>query len=289
MPVRAWVLQRLLSLPLLAEEAVVAYLGWTAIWDDFRHQTLHQIAQALLPRDEQRPEPGGVPWSQGLAIRQWQEQEGPAEWLGPEQRRELRNWRPRGSYLISTGNSRSAGELAQAQAGRVFVRNLLNLRARYQPNLAVVARAHHLMTRDRSLYQNLVQSLHFRERNPDNPAYRLRDEPLSPHIPLLVRQLRGFSSVLLNLLEGVRELQGIAENLPQLSLRTPAGEERFCKPIVYIEGRSVRILCRSYGIHFWMLEAAPDETPAQLVWRVGDMFWRPRAPEQARIVPGPQA
>ena len=286
MPVRAWVLQRLLSLPLLAEEAVVAYLGWTAIWDDFRHQTLHQIAQALLPRDEQRPEPGGVPWSQSLAIRQWPQ---PAEWLGPEQRRELRNWRPRGSYIISTGNSRSAGELAQAQAGRVFVRNLLNLRARYQPNLAVVARAHRLMTRDRPLYQNLVLSLRFRERNPDNPAYRLRDEALPPNIPLLVHQLRAANFVLLNLLEGVRELQDIAENLPQLSLRTPAGEERFCKPIVYIEGRSVRILCRSYGIHFWMLEAAPDDEPAQLYRTVGDMFWRPRAPEQARILPGLQA
>ena len=230
-----------------------------------------------------------MPWSQGLAIRQWQEQEGPAEWLGPEQRTELRNWRPRGSYIISTGNSRSARELAKAQAGRVFVRNLLNLRARYQPNLAVVARAHRLMTRDRSLYQNLVQSLRFRERNPDNPAYRLRYEALPPHTPLLVRQLQGFTSVLLNLLEGVRELQDISENLSKLSVRTPAGEERFCKPIVYIEGRSVRILCRSYGIHFWMLEAAPDDEPAQLVWMVGDMFWRPRAPEQARILPGLQA
>ena len=133
-----------------------------------------------------------------------------------------------------------------------------------------------------------MQRLRFRERNPDNPAYRLRDEALPPNIPLLVHQLRAADFVLLNLLEGVRELQDIAENLPQLSLRTPAGEERFCKPIVYIEGRSVRILCRSYGIHFWMLEAAPDDEPVQ--WRmVGDMFWRPRAPEQARIVPGPQA
>lgn len=69
------------------------------------------------------------------------------------------------------------------------MRNLLNLRARYQPNLAVVARAHRLMTRDRPLYQNLVQSLRFRERNPDNPAYRLRYEALPPHTPLLVRQL----------------------------------------------------------------------------------------------------
>ena len=95
--------------------------------------------------------------------------------------------------------------------------------------------------------------------------------------------------MLLNLLEGVRELQDIAENLSKFSLRTPAGEERFCKPIVYIEGHSVRILCRSYGIHFWMLEAAPDDAPAQVLGRVSDMFWRPRAPEQLRIVPGPQA
>jgi hypothetical protein len=145
------------------------------------------------------------------------------------------------------------------------------------------------MTRDRPLYQDLVQRLRYQERNHDNAAYRLRDEALPPHTPPLVRQLQGFSSVLLNLLEGVRELQDIAENLPQLSLRTPAGEERFCKPIVYIEGRSVRILCRSYGIHFWMLEAAPDDEPAQLFGMVGDMFWRPRAPEQARILPGLQA
>jgi hypothetical protein len=208
----AWVLQRLLSLPHDAEEAVVAYLGWTDIWDDLRHRTLHQIAQALLPRDEQRPEPGGVPWSQGLAIRQWSQH--PAEWLGPEQRRELRNLRPRGSFIINTGDYRRREDLEQAQAGRVFVRNLLNLRARYQPNLAVVARAHRLMTRDRPLYQDLVQRLRFQERNPDNPAYRLRDETLPAHTPLLVRQLRALTSVLLNLLEGVRELQDIAENLP---------------------------------------------------------------------------
>ena len=75
----------------------------------------------------------------------------------------------------------------------------------------------------------------------------------------------------------------------EIAHEDPAGEERFCKPIVYIEGRSVRILCRSYGIHFWMLEAAPDDEPAQLLWMVGDMFWRPRAPEQARILPGLQA
>ena len=113
------------------------------------------------------------------------------------------------------------------------MRNLLNLRARYQPNLAVVARAHDLMTRDRPLYQNLMLSLRFRERNPDNPAYRLRDEALPAHTPILFHHLHGLSSMLLNLLEGVRELQDIVENLPEISLRTPAGEERFCKPIVY--------------------------------------------------------
>ena len=122
--------------------------------------------------------------------------------------------RPRGSYIINTGEYRRREDLEQAQAGRVFVRNLLNLRARYQPNLAVVARAHRLMTRDRPLYQDLVQRLRFQERNPDNPAYRLRDETLPAHTPHLVRQLRGLTSVLLNLLEGVRELQDIAENLP---------------------------------------------------------------------------
>ena len=266
MPVRAWVLQRLLSLPPDAEEAVVAYLGLTAIWDDFKLRTLHQIAQALLPRDQQHPEPGGVPWGQGLALRQRPQ---PRGWLGSEQRRDLRNRRPRVSYLISTNSARN---LMRAQAGRVFVRNLLNLRARYQPNLAVMARAHRLMTRDRPLYQDLVQRLRFQERNPDNPAYRLRAEALPPHTPSLVRQLHAFRPVLLNLLEGVRELQDIAENLPEISLRTPAGEERFCKPIVYIEDRSVRILCRSYGIHFWKLEASPDDDPVQVLRGVSDMF-----------------
>ncbi len=38
-----------------------------------------------------------------------------------------------------------------------------------------------------------------------------------------------------------------------------------------------------------MLEAPPDDEPVQLFRMVGDMFWRPRAPEQVRILPGLQA
>ena len=53
----------------------------------------------------------------------------------------------------------------------------------------------------------------------------------------------------------MHELQNISAGLTEISVRSEAGEERFCRPIVYIEGRSVRILCRSYGIHIWLFEA----------------------------------
>jgi hypothetical protein len=61
----------------------------------------------------------------------------------------------------------------EAQAGRVFMRNLLNLRARGYPNLAVLARAHQLMTLGRPLFQDLAQRLQAYERNRDRPAFRI--------------------------------------------------------------------------------------------------------------------
>lgn len=39
---------------------------------------------------------------------------------------------------------------------RDFERNLLNLRARYQPNIAILGRAHHLMTSDGTLFENII-------------------------------------------------------------------------------------------------------------------------------------
>ena len=54
------------------------------------------------------------------------------------------------------------------------MRNLLNLRARGNPNLAVLARAHQLMTLGRPLFQDLAQRVQAYERNRDKAAFRIR-------------------------------------------------------------------------------------------------------------------
>ena len=85
------------------------------------------------------------------------------------------------------------------------------------------------------------------------------------------------------------ELQNISAGLDDISIRSEAGEERFCRPIVYIEGSSVRILCRSYGIHIWMFEAGARVTLAQLGWLVAQMFRKEAAPAQMEIVQPPSS
>ena len=91
-------------------------------------------------------------------------------WLSPDQRRQIRSWHQLDLYHIASRDQRDREE---AQAGRVFMRNLLNLRARGYPNLAVLARAHQLMTLGRPLFQDLAQRLQAYERNRDRPAFRI--------------------------------------------------------------------------------------------------------------------
>jgi hypothetical protein len=56
------------------------------------------------------------------------------------------------------------------------MRNLLNLRARGYPNLAVLARAHQLMTLGRPLFQDLAQRVQAYERNHDKAAFRIHKD-----------------------------------------------------------------------------------------------------------------
>ena len=87
----------------------------------------------------------------------------------------------------------------------------------------------------------------------------------------------------------MHELQNISAGLTEISVRSEAGEERFCRPIVYIEGRSVRILCRSYGIHIWLFEADAHMSLMTLGGRVAEMFKQQAAPAHARIVMPPSS
>lgn len=151
--------------------------------------------------------------------------------------------------------------MTEARAGRVFVRNLLNLRARYYPNGAGLARAHQLMDRDRPFFFQLALRLENQDRNPNDPVHRVGEDSLLEHTPSLVREMFAHRTGLLELLRGVRALQDASAALPNISCLSEAGEERFCRPLVYIEGNSVRILCRSYGIHIWMLETMPGVNP----------------------------
>lgn len=94
-------------------------------------------------------------------------------WLSPDQRRQIRSGHQLDLYHIASRDQRDREE---AQAGRVFMRNLLNLRARGYPNLAVLARAHQLMTLGRPLFQDLAQRLQAYERNRDRPAFRIHKD-----------------------------------------------------------------------------------------------------------------
>jgi hypothetical protein len=76
----------------------------------------------------------------------------------------------------------------------------------------------------------------------------------------------------------VHELQNISAGLTEISVRSEAGEERFCRPIVYIEGSSVRILCRSYGIHIWLFEGDARVGLLTLGGQVAEMFRQQAAP-----------
>jgi len=91
-------------------------------------------------------------------------------WLSPYQRRQIRCGHQHNLYHIAP---RDKMDREEAQADRVFMRNLLNLRARGYPNLAVLARAHQLMTLGRPLFQDLAQRLQAYERNRDRPAFRI--------------------------------------------------------------------------------------------------------------------
>ena len=94
-------------------------------------------------------------------------------WLSPDQRRQIRSGHQLDLYHIA---SRDRRDREEAQAGRVFMRNLLNLRARGYPNLAVLARAHQLMTQGRPLFQDLAQRVQAFERNRDRPAFRIHKD-----------------------------------------------------------------------------------------------------------------
>ena len=94
-------------------------------------------------------------------------------WLSPNQRREIRSGHQLDLYRIAPRDRRDREE---ARAGRVFMRNLLNLRARGYPNLAVLARTHQLMTQGRPLFQDLAQRVQAFERNRDRPAFRIHKD-----------------------------------------------------------------------------------------------------------------
>ena len=96
-------------------------------------------------------------------------------WLSPDQRRQIRSGHQLDLYHIA---SRDRRDREEAQAGRVFMRNLLNLKASGYPNLAVLARAHQLMTLGRPLFQDLAQRVQAFERNRDRPAFRIRADSL---------------------------------------------------------------------------------------------------------------
>ena len=97
-------------------------------------------------------------------------------WLSPDQRRQIRSGHQLDLYRIASSGRR---DIEEAQAGRVFMRNLLNLRARGYPNLAVLARAHQLMTQGRPLFQDLAQRVQAFERNRDRAAFRIHKDELS--------------------------------------------------------------------------------------------------------------
>ena len=83
----------------------------------------------------------------------------------------------------------------------------------------------------------------------------------------------------------MHELQNISAGLTEISVRSEAGEERFCRPIVYIEGSSVRIICRSYGIHIWLFEGDAHPGLLRLGGQVAEMFRQQAAPAQPNIPP----
>jgi hypothetical protein len=76
-------------------------------------------------------------------------------------------------------------------------------------------------------------------------------------------------------LKGVLELQGTVKNLfVVIYLSTEANKDGICQLFVYIESHSVRIFCRSFIIHFWKFNAAPNENGLVFVGRASKILRR---------------
>ena len=62
--------------------------------------------------------------------------------------------------------------------------------------------------------------------------------------------------------------------MPELYALSEDGEHMFCRPIVYIEGHRVRILCRSYSIHIWQVDTTGFKTKTKVKELVKKLFCR---------------